>query len=204
MSLKLNVLKCPNCGANLQVEEGRKKLFCSYCGAPIEITNENEYVIHHIDEAKIRQNEEENSQTKSSNTLKTILTVVWAIVSIALISASVAAMFSEGTEDLSGFLIGLMMFFYVCVPVMLLGGALIFSIILKMEKEKIQRSKNQEILQKGGILFPLGLEPFDRKDYKSLQQVLIAAGFTNILCISLHDTNPAKKKKKELLENNGE
>lgn len=50
-------VKCPNCDATLEIEEGRRQAFCTYCGAKIIINNENEYVYRRIDEAKVRQAE---------------------------------------------------------------------------------------------------------------------------------------------------
>jgi len=33
MSVELISVKCPECGASLDIEEGRRQMFCSYCGA---------------------------------------------------------------------------------------------------------------------------------------------------------------------------
>ena len=57
MAIKFTSVKCPECGASLPIEEGREKLFCSYCGVQIIMTNENEHIYRHIDEAKIKQAE---------------------------------------------------------------------------------------------------------------------------------------------------
>lgn len=57
MSLQLISLKCPECGATLNIEDGHKQIYCSYCGAKIYINNENEYTIHTIDEADIKRAE---------------------------------------------------------------------------------------------------------------------------------------------------
>ena len=32
MAIKFVSIKCPECGATLDIEEGRKQIFCSYCG----------------------------------------------------------------------------------------------------------------------------------------------------------------------------
>lgn len=55
MSTKFVSVKCPECNAPLEVEDGRKQIFCSYCGAKIKIENENEYIYHNIDEARVKQ-----------------------------------------------------------------------------------------------------------------------------------------------------
>lgn len=57
MAIKFTSVKCPECGANLPIEEGREKMFCSYCGMQIIMTNENEHIYRHIDEARFKQAE---------------------------------------------------------------------------------------------------------------------------------------------------
>lgn len=45
--MKLKELKCPQCGANLDVENNHTYCYCQYCGYKIMIDNEkNEYVIN--------------------------------------------------------------------------------------------------------------------------------------------------------------
>ena len=60
--MKLISLKCPDCGANLEIEQDRSFCFCSYCGHKIIIDDEVErsestYIIR--DEARIREAEAE-------------------------------------------------------------------------------------------------------------------------------------------------
>ena len=57
--LKLISVKCPDCGASLSIEEGRKQAFCSYCGAKVLIQNDNEHVFRTIDEAAVTKAEAE-------------------------------------------------------------------------------------------------------------------------------------------------
>lgn len=59
MSVKFSSVKCPECGANLPIEEGRERMFCSYCGAQIIMTNENEHTYRHVDEAEVKRAETE-------------------------------------------------------------------------------------------------------------------------------------------------
>ena len=63
MSISIKSVNCPQCGASVNYEEGREKLFCSYCGAQIIITNENEHIYRHIDEAEIKRAETERIET---------------------------------------------------------------------------------------------------------------------------------------------
>lgn len=39
--MKLIAVKCPNCGANLECEEGMQKIFCKYCGTPVILDDES-------------------------------------------------------------------------------------------------------------------------------------------------------------------
>ena len=59
MSVKFTSVKCPECGANLPIESGRERLFCSYCGTQIIMTNENEHTYRHVDEAALKRAETE-------------------------------------------------------------------------------------------------------------------------------------------------
>ncbi len=55
--MKIISLRCPDCNAHLSIEEGHSYCFCNYCGAKIFIQNENEIIYRRIDEAKIKQAE---------------------------------------------------------------------------------------------------------------------------------------------------
>ena len=57
--MKLISVKCPECGAGLNVEEDRKQVFCMYCGTKILLHNENEHIYRHVDEARIKETETE-------------------------------------------------------------------------------------------------------------------------------------------------
>ena len=57
MSIRFISIKCPDCGADLSIEENRTQAFCTYCGTMVLVNNENEYVYRHIDEAGVAQAE---------------------------------------------------------------------------------------------------------------------------------------------------
>ena len=57
MAVSFVSVKCPECGASLPIEEGRSSIFCSYCGTKVIVTNENEHIYRHIDEASIKKTE---------------------------------------------------------------------------------------------------------------------------------------------------
>lgn len=59
MAVKLISFKCPECGADLNIEADRETAYCSYCGTKILIHNENEYIFKKIDVAEIKRAENE-------------------------------------------------------------------------------------------------------------------------------------------------
>lgn len=59
LGYKLISVKCPDCGQTLSIEENRTQAFCTYCGAKVLISNENEYIFRQIDEADVKKAETE-------------------------------------------------------------------------------------------------------------------------------------------------
>lgn len=62
--MKLQVLKCPKCHANLEIEEDRTFCYCQYCGCKIILNDENKninktvnktstYTKHYVNEAEV-------------------------------------------------------------------------------------------------------------------------------------------------------
>ena len=54
--VKMVSLKCPDCGAVLSIEEGRKQCFCQFCGAKIVMDDGSTTNIYR-DEARIKEAE---------------------------------------------------------------------------------------------------------------------------------------------------
>lgn len=94
--MKLIILKCPSCGAQLSVEEGRDYTFCQYCGTKIILEKDNVFIYRHIDDADIKRAEteriiklkeleiEERSHKKRS--VQKIAMLIWAIFTGIIIS----------------------------------------------------------------------------------------------------------------------
>lgn len=56
--MKIISLKCPECGADIDIEEGHKQCFCKYCGTKILIDDGNStYTYRKVDEARIKEAE---------------------------------------------------------------------------------------------------------------------------------------------------
>lgn len=187
MAITLNSVKCPECGASLPIEAGRDKLFCSYCGTPIIVTNENEYIYRYIDEAGIVQSDNskevrmkeldiEEKRSLLDDNLKHTFAKCWLGVSLILIIIAVGIILFAGDESSKGILF----LFYICAPVIGGGAYLVFKVLPDKENEKILR-------QSGGIIFPKGLEPFSENNYQVIYNELLNVGFTNVACINMHD-----------------
>ena len=98
--MELISIKCPDCGAALDIEAGRKQAFCTYCGAKVIIDNERdvEYTYRHVDEADIKRAEnerivrlrelelaeKERADEENAKKTKTIISVILAFVGILL------------------------------------------------------------------------------------------------------------------------
>lgn len=60
--MKMISLKCPECGADIDIEEGHKQCFCKYCGTKILIDDGNStYTYRKVDEARIKEAEVEKA-----------------------------------------------------------------------------------------------------------------------------------------------
>ena len=189
MGYKLISVKCPDCGQTLSIEENRTQAFCSYCGAKILISNENEYVFRQVDEAGIKKAEtdriirlREIEIAEKNSSLRKALTIIWLMLSLTLIVIAVVLMLSPGSESMPGWAGGFLFLFYACAPIIGGGGYLVFKWLPEKENEKI-------IEKQGGIRFPNGLAPFTDKKYYAIEASLQSSGFTNISCVNLHDLN---------------
>ena len=212
MAIKFVSAKCPECGAALNVEEGRKQTFCEYCGANILIYDDNEPApkktnIKKSKPPKINQNirmkeieieerqrladakQKADLERQKSSTNKTA--IVLAIVGILLMAESS-------------------------------GGGLIFIIIAiciwyssknnppKTIRFSNNRSTNEFFSNRTRVSkpyikaptftvkVPRSINGFQSKNYTDIEAMFTSAGFTNVKCIPLNDlrmgvlTSPSK------------
>lgn len=78
--MKLITLKCPECGATLQLDQDRKECFCTYCGSKIlldeEIQKQDVRIEKHIiDEAAVEQ-----EKTKQKHDLQGFIFMIILII----------------------------------------------------------------------------------------------------------------------------
>lgn len=187
MAIEFISIKCPECFAPLEIEEGRQQIFCSYCGTKVLIQNDNEYIYRHIDEAKIKKVENdsairlkelemEETRYNQNSKIHNIITKIWLVVSLVLIIIAVGIMFFSKYGSLYGF----SFLFYVCGPIIGGGAHLVFNVIPDKEN-------NQVMLQKGGIRLPKDIFPYSEKNYETVYTYLKNAGFQNVTCVNMRD-----------------
>lgn len=202
MAVNLTSVKCPDCGATLPtgpIEEGRERVFCSYCGTPVVITNENETITRHIDEAKVRQAETERMiqleqielekkrlhqemiEAERASNLQSVLTKIWIAIVIVLICVCIGLILFKGNDDeVPGTLAAFIFMIYIAAPIAVGGGFLVF-------KTLPEKAGQKRLIAQGGIRFPKKLEPFSEQNAHYMRSVLASSGFTNIECICKHD-----------------
>lgn len=193
MAVKFIAVKCPECGANLQIEEGREHMFCSYCGAKIMMTNDNEYIYRHIDEAEVKQAETERmvelkklemeeKERASRNDAKKVKIKI-SLVLVAIMLVTIALGYSINAE-------GLLAVGMIC------GLIVAWMWLIDIAKANQERDEKDD----GRVRVPNGIIDCEKKNYNVVKTMLEGAGFTNIKCIPLHDLTAGLLKKPDTVE----
>lgn len=196
MAIKMVAMKCPQCGADLEIDPTRKTIFCNYCGAKILIQNDNEYVFHYrtTDDADVERAETDRMVKKHQIELsrmravnkgkkfrfKVQVTVILGIIGLVMITIGIL-----GGESLEGFGVAGAWAF--------LAIALIW--ILGMDKDD---DEEYDISDRAKV--PDSIDDFESKNYKAVESILRSAGFNNIKCIGLNDLTTGLLKKPGLVE----
>ena len=102
MAITMIPIKCPECGADLSVENTREYLFCSYCGAKVLLNNENEHIYRTIDEAEIKQAETDRiiklrqlEIEEKDNDSRKVLIIVWLAATAILLFVGIIGMIAD-------------------------------------------------------------------------------------------------------------
>lgn len=195
MAVKITSVKCPECGAALQIENGREQIFCSYCGAKILITNENEYIIRHVDDAGVKKAETERivemkkleiieknridneKKKKTKIRMMIIASILLGIISIVFFTIS------SMDEKYSNFFFIALSIFY-AIPCIWLGN----------------NTKEDELDFGDKIKIPSSLIDYSKKNYIAVESILKSVGFTNIKSIPLNDLAFGVIKKPDMVE----
>ena len=136
--MKMITLKCPECGADIDIEEGHKQCFCKYCGTKILIDDgrSTTHIYHKVDEARIKKVEvdklirlkeleiekEERQYHRSVVKYKVIALIILGIV------GTISFVIDNGAEGRAS-IVG-----YICAMVAI--GLIIESMIVHDDKNK--------------------------------------------------------------------
>lgn len=186
MAVKFTSVKCPECGANLPIEEGREKIFCSYCGTPIIMTDENEYTYRHIDEAEVKRAEterlirlkelemEEKESERSHKGHRSAMIIAGLIAVIGIISEIV-------------------------LPLNLIGTFLIL-VSLWIVNESQRKKKVRRILSSDEAQITEDMAGCRGKNYNAAMALFQSAGFSNVRGVALGDLSFFTAKKNGQVE----
>lgn len=191
MAIKFTSVKCPECGANLPIEEGREKMFCSYCGTQIIMTNENEHTYRHVDAADVKRAEteqlvylkelelEEKENERSRKGRRTAFAIAGGVAIVGVLSELIIP------ENLFGlFAIGVAMWIA------------LFAVISKDDKKKITR----RVVSPSEVQITENMCSCEGKNYNGVVAQYRSAGFSNIQAIPLCDLNIFTAKKNGQVE----
>ena len=195
MAVQLIAVKCPACGADINVESTREFSFCTYCGTKILMNNENEHIYRNIDEARIKEAETERmvrlrelelEEKENARGRKGIL----AAYGIALVFVLVGALICifNGTAGAFGIMIGA----YIGL----------FTYIKSDEKKK----KKRKYVGTNEVQISESMCDCEDKNFNSISLLFKGAGFLNVTCIPLNDLtmfNQGKNGKVEAVTING-
>ena len=191
MAVKFTSVKCPECGANLPIEEGREKMFCSYCGTQIIMTNENEHTYRHVDAADVKRAEteqlvylkelelEERENERSRKSRRTAFAIAGCLAIIGALSE-------------------------IIVPENLLGmGAIVvamwialFALISKDDKKK----KVRRVISPSEVKITENMCSCQGKNFNGVVAQFRSAGFSNVQAVPLCDLNIFTAKKNGQVE----
>ena len=185
MAIKFIAVKCPSCGANLPMEEGRTEMYCSCCGAKIIMTNENEHIYRHVDEAAIKQAETEQivqmkrleiiekkrAAKEKRRKFKVILSII--LGAIGLLGLAIGGI--SGNEDSAGYMVGMVS--------LLILMYMWFGDMVNHDKE----DDDTDIYVGEKIRIPKNISDYTEQNYASIEAIFQKAGFTNIRSVALND-----------------
>ena len=179
MAISLISVKCPDCGATLNIEEGRTQIYCQYCGANVFLRNENEHVYRHIDEAgmakaaadrevQLRQLELAQQKQLEATKGRSVRIGLGVVAAGAGVVMMVLGGLLGGAAEEAFFPVGFLV---------LIGAA--FLLFFHREDDDVDAGDKAKV--------PDSVEDFEKKHYKAIEAMFHASGFTNVTCVPLQD-----------------
>ena len=172
MGIQFVSVKCPECGAALNIEEGREQIFCSYCGTKIMVHNDK------MKQMELAEKKRLASEKMTKTKIK--ISLILAVVGILMMSLGYLAGSATGDSDSGFYMISMIGFF----PLM--GAAYIWLFSKDKEDEDDFEDKAK---------VPSSISDYQSKNYSAIEAMLSSAGFTNIKCVPLNDLSTGWIKK---------
>lgn len=196
MDVKLVSVKCPECGATLDIEEDRRQAFCTYCGAKVILQNENEHIYRHIDEAEVKQAETERiirlkkmefaekrlSDYRRMRSLKIKVALISGILGILAIPIGMVAGEATGDPNSSLYMISASGYFF-----------LFFALVVALTLTNNDEDDIMDLSEKAKV--PSSIRDYEKLSYIAVEAMLKGAGFTNVESIPLNDLTTGLIKK---------
>ena len=189
MAIQFVSVKCPECGADLSIEEGREFAFCSYCGTKVLMSNENEHIYRNIDEARIREAETERmirmrelelEEKENARGRKSLMIAYGIALAFVLIGALICI--AEPLAGMWGIIIGA----YIAM----------FTFVKSDDKKKKQR----RYVGANDVAITEAMTDCSDKNYHSAELLFKGAGFANVTAVPLGDLNVFNMKKNGQVE----
>lgn len=196
MDVKLVSVKCPECGATLDIEEDRRQAFCTYCGAKVILQNENEHIYRHIDEAEVKQAETERiirlkkmefaekrlSDYRRVRSLKIKVALISGILGILAIPIGMVAGEATGDPNSGLYMISASGYFF-----------LFFALVVALTLSNNDEDDIMDLGEKAKV--PSSIRDYEKLSYIAVEAMLKGAGFTNVESIPLNDLTTGLIKK---------
>lgn len=120
MGISFVSVKCPDCGATLEIENNRQQAFCTYCGTKVIIHNDRERTYRYVDEAEVKNAEterivrlkqlefEEKQREEDAKTakLKIKIASILAVIGVLMAILGCISGFASGDSNSPGYMIG--------------------------------------------------------------------------------------------------
>jgi hypothetical protein len=180
--IKAITIKCPGCDASFGIEDGKKQMYCQYCGTKVIAYDENVFTYNYVDVAKMRELDMQEQAQKEAF-LKTQLEKEQLLEQQQKLQA---IKYKQTKRVRYGTVSGVcMLFLGFLLHENTIGSLLIIIGIVLIIKTAKTRNKieNETNLKSGMVRYPKS----HFNNAHILQGKLVQAGFTNIKMVNLGD-----------------
>lgn len=207
MAIQFQSIKCPDCGANLQIGEQGAPSYCSYCGASIIMTNDREIVHRYIDEAELRRAETERAvqmkridimERKQAERERNIEKAEREEAELQSKREQIA--YAKRKKTLAAIVIGAVILLSIRFDISFVGTPLLLSELVIFFLIHRDKKRLEEVGVGEKLRVPSVVSEFSEKSYTMIEAALSGAGFKNIRCVPLNDLVIGIRKKPGTVE----